>query len=352
MRIAIDARAYFQRTGIARYTRGLVHALAAISERHDVLVLLSDHHRPDELSLPPHVRVQVSTAPWLGGEVERVALEREVAAWKADLFHAIFPPVALEGTPSIVTVFDVTPLSHPRLHTDVVRESFATYWARLVRGGARLVAVSEATRAAMVEHGASSATVVGIGLSPPFDAALPAPNAGVKRDGVIFVGTFEPRKNAHLAVEAVQRLRARGIEATLTLVGKTGWGDQQWAERLPTFIERAGQISDSELLSLYLRSAILVCPSEVEGFGLPVLEAMAQGLLPIVSDAAALVELVGTPQLVAARDSQAIADGLATWIEDEPRRLAMTTELAVRARMHSWASIAQTWLAAYERGCG
>ena len=206
MRIAIDARAYFQRTGIARYTRGLVSALASQPAVHEFLLLISDHHRPDELSLPPHVTVQVSHAPWLGADEERRVLRQEAGAWGADLFHAIFPPIAFDDLPSIVTIFDVTPLTHPHLHQEVVRHAFSRAWDHLRGTNARLAAVSNATRAAILASGTPDPNplVIGIGVSPPFDRRADEPSSA--RHGVLFVGTLEPRKNAPLVVDAVRLL--------------------------------------------------------------------------------------------------------------------------------------------------
>src|SRR5688572_7335655 len=96
MRIAIDARAYFQRTGIARYTRELVHAVIDASPRDEFLLLISDRHQPKEVPVRGgRVEVRVSKAAWLGGQAERQQIEREVRGWRADLFHSIFPPLAV-----------------------------------------------------------------------------------------------------------------------------------------------------------------------------------------------------------------------------------------------------------------
>ena len=80
MRIVFDARSYFMRTGIARYTRGLAHALAASPGRHEWLFLISDHHQPGEIDFgSSRVEVRQSHAPWLGGAREREVLAREAS---------------------------------------------------------------------------------------------------------------------------------------------------------------------------------------------------------------------------------------------------------------------------------
>lgn len=351
MRIAIDARAYFQRTGIARYTRGLIHALARWGSQHDVLVLISDQHHADEVPLPPHMTVRVSRAGWLQSD-EATQLEREASAWQADLFHAIFPPLALDAVPSVVTVFDVTPLTQPDAHLDVVRTAFAAAWDRSCRHDARMVAVSQATRVAAVAQGADEGrvSVIGIGLSPPFDTPLPSDWMDQPREGVLFVGTLEPRKNVEVVIDAFECLQASGVQPHLTLVGKAGWGEARWHDRLHGLpqVAVAGFVTDDELLRLYRRASLLVCPSREEGFGLPVLEAMAQGVVPIVSPAAALVELVRDPRLVADADGPALAEAVTWWLDHPAERIDVARRLHRDSQDHSWHAVAAQWLALYD----
>jgi glycosyltransferase involved in cell wall biosynthesis len=356
VRIAIDARAYFQRTGIARYTRGLVSALAAArgGSRHQFLLLISDHHRPNEIDLPHHMTAQVSRAQWLAGDQEREALQAEALAWGADLFHAIFPPIGLDALPSVVTVFDLTPLTHPQLHQDIVRHIFTTAWDHTKTTSARLVACSQATRDVMMATGVSdpNPAVIGIGLSEPFNQPFDQPppeSTATARSGVLFVGTLEPRKKAHLVFDAISLLHRHGIEVPLTIVGKTGWGDQQWREHIPdaSAVRCTGYVTDAELLALYRTSAILVCPSEVEGFGLPVLEAMSQGVLPLVSNTPALVELVADPRCIVEPTAAAIADALGRYLTDAAGRAAIARSLQARAQGYRWSRVAEDWLDFY-----
>jgi glycosyltransferase involved in cell wall biosynthesis len=295
---------------------------------------------------------QVSRAPWLAGDQEREALQAEALAWGADLFHAIFPPIGLDALPSVVTVFDLTPLTHPHLHQDIVRHIFTTAWDQTNTTSARLVACSQATREVMMATGVSDPdpAVIGIGLSEPFTQAPPTETG--ERSGVLFVGTLEPRKKAHLVFDAISLLHRHGIEVPLTIVGKTGWGDQQWREHIPdasaaSAVRCTGYISDADLLALYRTSAILVCPSEVEGFGLPVLEAMSQGVLPIVSNTPALVELVADPRCIVEPTAAAIADALARWVSDHAGRTGITQALQARATNYRWSRVADDWLDFY-----
>jgi alpha-1,3-rhamnosyl/mannosyltransferase len=293
--------------------------------------------------------VQVSRAPWLGDTSERAVLETEVAEWRADVFHGVFPPHVLDHTPSIVTLFDVTPLTHPTLHRDDVRGAFEAAWQRLqLAPTGSAVPVSRATRAAARRFGVTATEVIGIGLP---DAFLAGPPATGPRAGVLCVGTLEPRKNLPLLLEATDLLARRGAAIDLTVVGKSGWGDVSAAIRpLAARATFRGFVDDAALLDGYASHAIVACPSSEEGFGLPVLEAMALGALPLVSPAPALAELVGDPRLTVPLQPEAWADRIHWWLTHEDERARVCNRLAQRARArHGWAAIADAWLRRYAR---
>ena len=355
MRVAFDARSYFMRTGIARYTRGLVQALAARSERHQFLFLISDHHAPGEIDLPAGVEIRVSHAPWLGGDAEREALASEVAAWSADLFHTVFPPHALPGVPTLTTVFDFSPFSHPELHQDVVRAAFADAWATAERDARGFIAVSPATADQVRERAGKARPIwtIPCGLSAPFD--VPPTDAGAEapayvREGVIAVGTIEPRKNVALLLAASRRLRDTGRRIPVTLIGKRGWGYEAFEADLAATPDATwlGFASDDEVLRHYRRAAIAACPSVLEGFGLPTLEAMAQGALPLIAPDPALVDLVGRPDLAIPLDADAWAQAIARWHDDEAGRQAATRDLTARAQRYRWPAIAEQCLPVYD----
>ena len=171
------------------------------------------------------------------------------------------------------------------------------------------------------------------------------------RSGVLFVGTLEPRKNLALLLDALARLTHRGRATTLTVVGKEGWGDADVARRaagLP-WVRLAGFVSDDALLALYRNAAILACPSMEEGFGLPVLEAMAQGALPLVSRDPALAELVDDPTLTVPADDVAWADAIARWLDDGDGRARQCARLMAAARQRTWEAVANAWIRQYTR---
>jgi alpha-1,3-rhamnosyl/mannosyltransferase len=197
-----------------------------------------------------------------------------------------------------------------------------------------VIAVSEFTRGEIVELlgvPAERIDVVPNAVGPPFVADGPAAEGAY----VLAVGTLEPRKNLAGAQRAAQRL---GVP--LRVVGARGWGDVQVDGWL-------GRVSDEELAALYRGAQCLVYPSLYEGFGIPVLEAMACGT-PVVTGAGGATEEVagGAAVLVDPRDPASIATGIeeAAARRDELRGLGLE-----RAARFTWEQVAAETRTVYER---
>jgi glycosyltransferase involved in cell wall biosynthesis len=353
MRIVFDARSYFMRTGIARYTRGLAHALAAAPGPHEWLFLISDRHQPDEIDFASStVEVRQSRAPWLGAAAERDVLAREASEWSADVFHAVFPPHALANVPTITTVFDFSPLSHLDLHQEVVRSAFLDAWTSAQADARGFIAVSGATRDRLRERIDSTRPIwtIPCGLSAPFDVAPTGSEAVERREGILCVGTIEPRKNVALLLEASRRLRDTKRRIPVTIIGKRGWGYEAFERDLAATPDATwlGYADDSTLLGHYRRAAIAACPSVLEGFGLPTLEAMAQGALPLIAPDPALIELVGRSDLAVPLAASDWAEAITRWLDDGPGREAATVETRARAQQFRWPAIAEQCLPLYD----
>ena len=223
--------------------------------------------------------------------------------------------------PVVVTVHDCALLRHPDAFPPWHRHTGRAALRHGARSADAIVAVSAFTRDELVELldvAPGRIHVVPNGVEPVF--CPDGPSAG--GDYVLAVGTLEPRKNLARAGEAAQRA---GVE--LRAVGAAGWGGVE----VPGW---AGRVSDEELAALYRGARCLVFPSLYEGFGLPVLEAMACGT-PVVTTRGGATEEVagGAAVLVDALDPSAIAAGIAEADvrRDELRRLGLE-----RAQAFSW----------------
>lgn len=172
---------------------------------------------------------------------------------------------------------------------------------------------------------------------------------------LLFVGTLEPRKNLTTLLQAYALLRAEGCGKHLKLVvaGRRGWLYADIFDTVRTLaldeeIIFTGFVDDEDLPDLYRGARLLVFPSLYEGFGLPILEAMASGVPVITSNLASMPEVAGDAAvLVDAHDPKAIAESIAQVLAEDQLREALIQKGLARARCFTWESVAQKTLELY-----
>jgi glycosyltransferase involved in cell wall biosynthesis len=309
VKVAIDVSALVQtRAGSARHVRGLLGALYT----RDGLEL-------DELSFGGASRAATlarDTAWYLAG----LPLE----ARGADVLHCpTFRGPLRASMPVVVTVHDLAILRYPDAFPAWHRLYGRTGLGPVVRGADAVAVVSEFTRDEVVDLldvPAERIRVVPNGVEPVFSPDGPAADG----DYVLAVSTLEPRKNLPRVVEAA---RLAGVE--LQVVGSRGWGGVD----VPGWL---GFVPDGELAALLRGARCLVYPSLYEGFGIPVLEAMACGT-PVVTSRDSATEEVGgdAAVLVDPLDIEAIAAGIG---EAEARREELRAAGLERAAQFTWAA--------------
>jgi glycosyltransferase involved in cell wall biosynthesis len=180
-------------------------------------------------------------------------------------------------------------------------------------------------------------SVVPLGVSNTV-AAGPLPQ-GLEPGFILAVGTIEPRKNYPRLLVAYRALRARTDVPPLVIAGRPGWayGDTLDKIRAEPGVRYLGHVDEPTLSALYESAGVLAFPSLYEGFGLPLLEAMAHGLPAVVGATGALPELAGeVAVLVDPEDEDAIASGLEKVLTDQSLRQRLRVASTERAREFTW----------------
>ena len=238
-------------------------------------------------------------------------LPRQARRARVDVLHcpSFRGPVA-SPVPLVVTVHDLAVLRHPELFNRWTREYSRRYVHRVVAAARLVVAVSEFTRGELVEVLGTPAEKVRV-VPNAVSAGFSPEGARAEGDYVLAVGTLEPRKNLVRLAEAAE---LAGVE--LRVVGARGWGDVA----LPSHVKLAGPVGDEELAALYRGARCLAYPSLYEGFGIPIVEAMACGT-PVVTSAGGATEEVagGAAVLVDPLDPQTIAAGIEEAVARAPQ---------------------------------
>jgi glycosyltransferase involved in cell wall biosynthesis len=307
VRVGVDVSPLIQtRAGTARHVRGLVGALRGRADLDLELLSFGGAGRLSSVA---------RDAAWYP-----VGLRRQVR--QLDLLHCTtFRGPRHASIPVIVTVHDLALLRHPDAFPRWHRLYGRMGLRRVLRGVDAIVAVSEFTKSEVVSLigvPAQRIRVVPNGIDPAFARE----GRIASGDYVLTVATLEPRKNLTRAVEAA---RLAGLE--LRVVGASGWGGVD----VPGWV---GEIPDAELSALYRGARCLLYPSLYEGFGIPVLEAMACGTPVVTSRGTAMEEIAGgAAVLVDPLDSGSLADGIA---EAQTRRDELVALGLTRAREFTW----------------
>lgn len=363
MRIGIDLRLHaYAPGGIAHYARRLAENLAPLLPPN-TLHLLQHRKESAPLSLPETHTQRIWTPPhhrW-----ERWALGAELWPARLDLLHSPdFIPPAWGARRNIITVHDLTFEFYPQYLTAEAQRYYNDQIAWAVTHADAIIADSYATQRDLESCLAVSPeriTVIHLAADAHFRPLPTAEiNATLQRHGLepgylLFVGTWEPRKNLPGLLEALALLHAKGERRTLVIAGRPGWLYDDIFQRVQTlglaswvhFIEKA---PTADLIALYNGALLLALPSFYEGFGLPALEALQCGTPVIVADRASLPEVVGEAGLrINPEDPQSLADACLQIARDGALREHLRQAGPERAANFSWKRTAEETLAVYQR---
>ena len=357
------------RAGLKRYSENLVHELRPLlGERLRLFQNSLGRRGP----LPgwenhPTAGVRMGYKPW-----RALVWLRHLGRWPLDrllpeatLFHAtehLLPPLA--SIPTVLTVHDLIFEHFPRYHKIqnylYLRATMPLYCRRATA----IIAVSEATKMDVVaSYGIESnkISVIPEAAAPHFQPQAPQRikavrlRYGLPTSYILAVGTIEPRKNLRRLVDTCGPLLAENLADGLVIVGSKGWLYESFFDHLKSVsyhdkVVLPGFVADEDLPAVYSGALLTAQPSLCEGFGLPVLEAMACGCPVCASEASSLPEVGGdAAAYFDPEDTEDMCATLRKVLRDADLRRDMSQRGLARAALFSWKSTAKQTLSLYER---
>jgi glycosyltransferase involved in cell wall biosynthesis len=353
-RFAIDLTACWrpQRVGMVTVAVELTRALVA-SRGEDEFTLLCSRERPPALGaldceavLSPYRHEVALKALWLP------AVETQLGCDAILYPYWPSPPRRRAGAPpAAICVYDLAFKLHPAEVPWQQRFYLGSVLGPALRQAAAVLVISETTRKDLLDCYplaglAEKVVVLPLGVTPAVPAG-PLP-AGLEPGYILAVGTVEPRKNYPRLLAAYRRLRSEAVPVVigdrpgvpeLVIAGRPGWayGDTLQRIKAEPGVRYLGHVDDATLSALYQSAAVLAFPSLYEGFGLPLLEAMAHGVPAVVGNAGAMPELAdGAAVLVDPEDVDSIASGLERVLADTSLREKLGATGRRRAAEFTW----------------
>lgn len=362
-------QAGYRSAGIHNYIQQLIYHLPK-ADRHLEITVFTGQRRGVQRKISNTLDWRISRWPTERPEV-RIVWEQLAQPWavrraSVHLLHAmafVSPLVAL--VPTVITIHDLSFLRFPERFRPVNRIYLSTMTRLSCRRARRIIAVSQATadeiirllnvpaeRIDIVPHGIQHTHFRS--LSPDETQAF-RQKKGLPERFVLFLGTLEPRKNLTTLIEAFAHtgMAQRGVK--LVLAGGKGWYYQEIFRRaeeldLADAVCFPGFVPDAELPLWYNAATVFVYPSLYEGFGMPLLEAMACGTPVLGSTASCLPEVVGDAGLlVPPHDLEGLAHSLERLLSDADLRGDLSQRGLARAAAYTWETTAAATVASYRR---
>lgn len=369
-RIGIDyTPAYEQGGGIGRLVRDLVQALAQRDTETDYRLFIAGSS--DAIPSPGEnfsLRMTRLSPTWLARIWHRaqIPLPVEFFTGPVDLYHAtdfVLPPVR-QSTRTIVTVHDLSFVRVPETATPTLKQYLDIVVPRSVHRADHVLADSAATKADLIDLyqlRPEKITVLLSGVDPRFkpvtgDTSGVLERYNIPRKPYIFsIGTVQPRKNYGRIVEALANLRAAKRDIDLVIAGGKGWLDAPLYQTIAhtgmsDYVHMIGFADDADIPALYSAATCVAFPSLYEGFGFPVLEAMACGTPVVTSNISSLPEVAGDAALmIDPYDIDALTDALQKLITDDALRTRLITLGFAQSAQFSWEEAARSLRQIYQR---
>jgi glycosyltransferase involved in cell wall biosynthesis len=350
-------------SGVGYYTARLMESLANGAGEGIVQRLVVFSNRPVRIEETDRVQVYERRRFAVRSVWMQLVLPRILRDVRPDLVHFTNYLAPLAGrVPYVVSFHDMSLSLLPECHTLKKRLLTSSLIPSVARGARMILTPSESTRRDVVRLlrvDPGRVRVIPYAASPSFRPVAAAPDElaalhGIRAPYFLYVGTLEPRKNLARALRAFAALTDILPECRFVIVGQRGW---RYAEVLRAAEDPAlrgrvdflGYLPEEKLPALYAQALALVYPSLYEGFGLPVVEAMACGTPVLTSRSSSLAEIgEGAALLADPTDEKALADALHALATDPALRARLRTLGLERARSFSWERTGRETVAAYQ----
>lgn len=373
MKVGVDATAIpANRAGAGNYIFNLVQALAKIDQDNQYVVFAKPEHiaefsidQPNFHLLAVHI-VQRRPLRLLW---EQFVLPELVQRYQVEVLHSPhYTTPIFNSSHSVVTVCDMTFFLYPKMHGIMKRVFFQQMMQISSKRADRIIAISESTGKDLLHLLGVTPDKIHTVLLAADDNFRPIGDCVkvgkiCRRYGLqpgeffLYVGTLEPRKNVPALLHAYKDLLDSGIQERLVIVGKKGWMFENiFATMQILGLENkvifTGYVPDEDLPYLYNGARLFVYPSLYEGFGLPVLEAMACGTPVVTSNVSSMPEIVGDAGLlVNPHEHSQLAQAIECLIMDDDLHQSLKERGLERAAQFSWEKTAQETLKIYSQVC-
>ncbi len=351
-----------KKTGIGHYTFELGRSLAAIASNHEFEIVSPSAFSSLDSSLPPNLQLtnvgldQLRRRFWWSMFLPRYCPRASFA-----LFHGTnFELPYWSSCPTVLTIHDLSLLLYPETHERRLVRRARVKLPLAARRANAIITPSEAVKREVCEHLGVNADKVfaipeaaraGFYPMPASESRLVCQRLGIEAEFILFVGTVEPRKNLiTLARAFAQIVRSTSAQLQLVIAGEKGWlsgelMDYLRDEHVRERVLFTGHLPDYDLRALYSSCRVFVYPSLYEGFGLPLLEAMACGAPVVTSRTPSIIETVGdVARLFSPTDVEDLARGITALLNDANEREHRSSLGLQHAKKFSWERTATaTW---------
>lgn len=375
MKIALDARWIFaESSGIGQHTRLLISSLQALRTNHEFVLLFDDAERAEQIKTELSYEGESVLLPYgLFSIQNQLKLGRQLKERNVELYHSTNYMMPLPGFPryrpgnikAVITIHDLIPMVYrdhaPRSRKSRLYPLYAKLMKEVAARANRIITVSESSaqdvraRLGLEGHGPDKVRVVYNGLDPVFHEAHTVPRQDPPE--ILYVGRLDPYKNVPQLVSAFAEARRKLPPGTrLRIIGPA---DDRYPEAMSIarsqdlfpFMDWEGHVRFPMLIEAYRRASLVVLPSEYEGFGLPVAEAMACGTPVICSRASSLPEVAGdAARMVPPGDLFALVHALIEVMNNPKLQAEMSEKGLKQARKFQGETMAKETLEVYE-GC-